>query len=507
MRGKGQFVCFFLMFSFCSFIPQISQAWEFQRVNARSAILYDMNTGKVLYEQNADALIPPASLTKLITLYLTFEAIESGRISLSDRVRVSRRAASMPDVRMGLRAGDIVTVAQLIRGMAIESGNDAAVAMAEYLGGSVENFVAMMNAKARELGLTHTHFMTPNGLPARGQLTTARDILKLSAAYIRRFPGALSISCMRSYTYRGKTDMNPNNLLGVCPGVDGLKTGFVCASGFNISVTAVRDNIRMIAVVLGATNPWIRRTDVETMLEEGYREVGGPYYAVGHYQHVAAAETHELVAPAQRRCIVRNAPRAQIRPSRLAARSRARYAARRRVLKTTARYAARGRKSRARLSREMSRRTRARSFARPRRIAPGNLAARGKYATRHRRIFSRPVAKTRKLAKIVHRGKTVRATPTRVSARARIARYKGKASVRHLAGRGKYAASHRRILSRRIAKRRKLTKAVYRRKTSAKTRSARYRKLNSVVHRRARVKTAIDKKRRVVRHVALKTAE
>ena len=318
MRGKGQFACLFILFTFCSFIPQISHAVEYKHVNARSAILCDMTSGKVLYEQDADALIPPASLTKILTLYLTFQAIESGQISLSDKVRISQRAASMPKVRMGLRRGDIVTVAQLIHGMAIESGNDAAVAMAEHISGSVESFVARMNVKARELGMTNSRFMTPNGLPAAGQLTTSRDILKLSIAYIGRFPEALAISSIRSYTYKGKTDHNPNNLLGRCPGVDGLKTGFVCASGFNISATALRDHKRIIAVVLGAQNPGIRCVDAENLIEEGYCAIGGTCYALREYPHPVAEVSAQVARrPKSRR--VRSAARPHARRARVAA--------------------------------------------------------------------------------------------------------------------------------------------------------------------------------------------
>ena len=433
MRGKEQFVCFFLMFSFCSLIPLISHAQEFQRVNAYSAIVYDMATGKVLFEQNADAQIPPASLTKILTLYLTWEAIESGQISLSDRVRVSRRAASMPKVRMGLKAGDTVTVAQLIRGMAVESGNDAAVAMAEHIGGSVENFVARMNAKARELGMTNSRFMTPNGLPARGQLTTARDILKVSAAYLRRFPEALAISSLRSYTYNGKTDHNPNNLLGRCVGVDGLKTGFVCASGFNISATAMRGNTRVIAVVLGAQSPGIRRVDAENLIENAYREIGGPCYAVGGYPHVSAAPACR-VAPTEKRRAVRSARRARTRRLRLAALARPTHAARSRVLRARTGHAGRGGKSRVRLSRVMATAKPAHSLARAKGIAPKRVASRhrkaaaadlaktGERAARHRRVLSRRALKKPKLARAATRGKTLRASSTKASAKTRRAR-------------------------------------------------------------------------------------
>ncbi len=434
MRGKGQFVWFFMLFSFCSFLPTISHA-EFQRVNARSAIVYDMASGKVLYEQNADELIPPASLTKIVTLYLTWEAIESGQISLSDRVRVSRYAASMPNVRMGLRAGDVVTVSQLIHGMAIESGNDAAVAMAEYLGGTVPHFVAMMNAKARELGMTHTHFVTPNGLPAQGQLTTARDIMKASIAYIRRFPEALAISSKRSFTYKGKTDHNPNNLLGVCPGVDGLKTGFVCASGFNISATAMRDNTRMIAVVLGAQSPGIRRVDVESLIENAYREVGGPCYAVGRYPR----------APGARMCRVAHRKIQPMRMVRQAPTGRSRRVARRQVLRARTVAASRNR---------------LRALAHGRRIAPTRLALSERKAQSHHGVKHRVVSRT---AAHAARRRTVMS--------------------KHALEKGKKLATLRR-------------KAVHAKavKASHKAQRMREKKRKLAVHSRARVKTAVKKR-------------
>ncbi|MGA3117349.1 MAG: D-alanyl-D-alanine carboxypeptidase family protein [Syntrophobacteraceae bacterium] len=277
MKRKKQFVCVLFLFSFCLLIPQISQASVNQRVNARSAILLDMESGRILFEQNADYLIAPASITKILTLYLVFEAIKQGHVSLSDQVEVSARAASAGGSRMGLRAGARVRMGELIKGMAVVSGNDACVAAAEHISGSVERFVGKMNAKARELGMTRSHFMTPNGLPAEGQVTTARDIAILSTAYIHRFPDSLTIHSMQSYAYGRHAHHNANRLLGKCPGVDGLKTGFVCSSGYNISATAKRNNTRILAVVMGARNPWIRCSEAQRLLEAGFRETGAPY--------------------------------------------------------------------------------------------------------------------------------------------------------------------------------------------------------------------------------------
>ncbi|MGD0399357.1 MAG: D-alanyl-D-alanine carboxypeptidase family protein [Syntrophobacteraceae bacterium] len=277
MKRKMPFLFVLLLFSFCLLIPQIAQASVNRRVNARSAILLDMGNGSVLFEQNADYLIAPASLTKILTLYMVFEAIEQGRVSLTDKVVVSRRAASAGGSRMGLKAGERVPMEEIIKGMAVVSGNDACVAAAEHISGSVERFVGKMNVKARELGMTGSHFMTPNGLPADGQVTTARDIARLSVAYIHRFPEALAIHSMQSYAYGRRSHHNANRLLGKCPGVDGLKTGFVCSSGYNISATARRSNTRILAVVLGAHNPWVRCSEAARLIEVGFRETGGPY--------------------------------------------------------------------------------------------------------------------------------------------------------------------------------------------------------------------------------------
>jgi D-alanyl-D-alanine carboxypeptidase len=251
-------------------VATASAATKEIRVNARSAMLVDLATGHSIYEQNADAAIAPASITKILSLYLVFEAIREGRLHLWDNVKVSSRAAQTGGSRMGLRTGDIVPVGELIKGMAVVSGNDACVAIAEHMSGSVETFVEQMNVKARQLGMNDSTFNTPNGLPSKGQLTTARDIARLSVAYLRRFPESLNIHSMQSYTYRTTTHRNANRLLGTCHGVDGLKTGFVCAAGYNLTATAVRGDQRLIAVVLGAPSPGVRAAETAKLLDEGY---------------------------------------------------------------------------------------------------------------------------------------------------------------------------------------------------------------------------------------------
>lgn len=242
-------------------------------INAHSAMLVDMGDGRILYEQQPDATIAPASITKVLTLYIVFEALRDGRLKPWENVHVSSRAAQTGGSRMGLKTGHIVPVEELIKGMAVVSGNDACVAIAEHMAGSVEEFVRLMNNKARDLGMTHSHFTTPNGLPSPGQYSTARDIAKLSVAYLRRFPESLNIHSMQSYTYRTTTHHNANRLLGTCPGVDGLKTGFVCSAGYNQSATCKRGETRLLAVVLGAPSPGTRASETARLLELGYQAV------------------------------------------------------------------------------------------------------------------------------------------------------------------------------------------------------------------------------------------
>lgn len=173
---------------------------------------------------------------------------------------------------------------ELIKGISVASANDAAQAVAEHLGGgSAASFVARMNGKARELGMTRTRFMNPHGLPAKGQVTTARDMMTLSRSYLDRFPESLTIHSMREYTYHNKTLRNRNRLLAHYPGADGIKTGFVCASGYNIIATAKRDNVRMMAVVLGARTPKLRARETERLLDVGFEKaVNGRKHAAVH---------------------------------------------------------------------------------------------------------------------------------------------------------------------------------------------------------------------------------
>lgn len=243
-------------------------------VTTKAAMAVEAETGRVLFAQEADQPIPPASLTKVLTLYLINERLENGTLKLDDLIPVSQEASHAGGSNMRLKTGESVRLEDLIKGIAIASANDGCVAVAEYLGnGSVQPFVDEMNRKAKELGMSNSQFFNPNGLPAEGQVTTARDMAILARAYLKRFPETLNIHSMTEFTHNNRIRHNSNTLLGRVDGVDGLKTGFVCASGFNIVVTAKRGDTRLVAVVLGARNRGVRAREATRLVEEGFKIV------------------------------------------------------------------------------------------------------------------------------------------------------------------------------------------------------------------------------------------
>lgn len=257
------------------FAVPVAHASNHDTLDVRSAMLLDMSTGRVLYEQNADEPIPPASLTKVLSMFVALDQVRAGKVSLKDTVKVSRRAFSTGGSRMFLKQGETLTLDDLLEGMAVSSGNDASVATAEYIGGSVDNFVQMMNAKARALGMKNSVYRNPHGLPAAGQHTTARDMLTLSRAYLAQYPEALRYHSTRYIKHNKVITTNKNPLLGNCEGADGLKTGWVFASGYNIISTVKRGKTRMLAVVLGAETTQARAQEVNRLVEAGFRSVSG----------------------------------------------------------------------------------------------------------------------------------------------------------------------------------------------------------------------------------------
>jgi D-alanyl-D-alanine carboxypeptidase len=236
----------------------------------RASILVDAQSGNVLESWNADAQAHPASLTKLMTLYLTFQRLARGQISLDSPFYVSRLAADQEPSKMGLRPGTSVSVRDCILGITGHSANDAALVLAENIGGSEDAFVDLMNQEARHLGMTRTIFYNANGLPDNRQWTTARDMATLAIALIHTFPQYYHFFDTPSFRYDGRTFLGFDHLLDVYPGVDGMKTGYIYSSGFNIVTSAVRDDRRLVGVVLGGRTARARDLAMIALLDRGF---------------------------------------------------------------------------------------------------------------------------------------------------------------------------------------------------------------------------------------------
>ena len=235
-----------------------------------TAIVMDARTGEILYAERADSLRYPASVTKLMTMYLAFEALASGRLHLTDNLVVSPLAAAQPATKLGLRAGETITVENALNAMAVHSANDMAVAVSERIGGTESRFADMMTLKAQQLGMVNTRYVNANGLPDSRQVSTAHDLAILTRAILRDYPQYYGFFSQEQFTYRGHTMFNTNHLLGKMPGVDGLKTGFTNAAGFNLSASAVRNGHRLIAVVMGSSSGSVRNANVEGLLLTGF---------------------------------------------------------------------------------------------------------------------------------------------------------------------------------------------------------------------------------------------
>ena len=243
--------------------------------DAESAVLMDGLTGQVLYEQNPNLRIPPASFVKVMTLYLVYDAIRAGQLKMDDLVTVSerawKRAWKTDSSKMFIKVGDRVKVEDLMKGVAIASGNDACVALAEHLSGSEEAFVSKMNEKAKFLGLNDTQYKNSDGMPAEGQYITAMDMATLSRRYVEAHPEALVLHSTVEFEYNGIRQGNRNTLLQKNIGVDGLKTGHIRESGYHLTATAKRDGQRMIAVVMGCDKVKKRASEAQKLLEYGFK--------------------------------------------------------------------------------------------------------------------------------------------------------------------------------------------------------------------------------------------
>lgn len=238
---------------------------------ARAYILLDLHSGKVLAEQKADERMEPASLTKLLTAYTVFQALSSGKIKLSDRVTISEKAWKSEGSRMFVQVGDQVGVDDLLKGMIVQSGNDATIALAEHTAGSETTFVALMNQTAQLLGMKNSHFTNSTGLPDPELYITARDIALLSRALIQDFPEYYKYYAIKEFSYNNIKQYNRNMLLWRDIGADGVKTGHTESAGFCLVSSALRDNMRLVAVVLGAKSEKERADQSQELLNYGFR--------------------------------------------------------------------------------------------------------------------------------------------------------------------------------------------------------------------------------------------
>ena len=263
-------ICFLLVLFLCPFcVFAIDLA-----SNAKSAIIIEPTTGKIIFEKNGNERLEPASMTKIMTLLLTFEAIDNGRVSLDDMVNISKRAEDMGGSQMFLEAGSNIRLEEIIKGVSIASANDGAMALAELIGGSVENFVDMMNKKVEDLGLSNTHFANPHGLHADNHYSSAYDMAIMASNLI-------SHEKVLNYTsiyedYFNKPDgsrtwlVNTNKLVRFLEGVDGLKTGYTSEAGYCLTATAKKGNVRYITVVMGEPSSDIRSSETANMLNYAF---------------------------------------------------------------------------------------------------------------------------------------------------------------------------------------------------------------------------------------------
>jgi D-alanyl-D-alanine carboxypeptidase len=238
---------------------------------AGPALLFDLASGRILYAEDQDDQWFPASLTKILTAFLVFEALRDGKINLQDKIKVSELAHSQPPSRLGLPVGAEITVETALQAMIIKSANDASVMLAEAVAGSQEAFAEKMNEAAKRLGMTRSHWVNANGLPASEQVTTARDLAKLTVAVVRDFPQFVHLWGMPEFRLGKRAIRNHNPLLRTYEGADGMKTGFICDAGYNLVASASRDGVKVVAVVLGETTGKDRSARAANLLEHGFQ--------------------------------------------------------------------------------------------------------------------------------------------------------------------------------------------------------------------------------------------
>ncbi len=270
-KSLGGFVALFMLFAAVAAQAKPVPVPAPPQVAAESYLLIDFDSGKVLAEKDADKQVEPASITKLMTAYVVYHELEAGRLSLDEKVTISEKAWRMGGSRMYLELGSQVTVEELLKGLIIQSGNDASVALAEHIAGSEEAFVDVMNQYAAKLGMTGTYYKNSTGWPDKQHLTTARDIAKLASAIIREFPEHYKRYSEKVYTYNNIKQYNRNKLLWRDKSVDGLKTGHTESAGYCLVSSAKRGDMRLISVVLGTRSEKARASVSQSLLNYGFR--------------------------------------------------------------------------------------------------------------------------------------------------------------------------------------------------------------------------------------------
>lgn len=297
-----------------------------------SSIVVDERSGQIISAANADEYRFPASLTKMMTIYMVFEAIRDRQLSFSDAVPVSSWAASMPPTKLGLVPGTTLSVEQAIMGLVTKSANDAAAALGELLGGDEDRFAQLMTTRAHALGMSRTTFRNASGLPDWGQVTTARDLATLARHLIQDFPQYYHYFSTPSFVFRGRFVPNHQTMLRSYAGADGLKTGYTEASGYNVVTSALRGDVRLIGVVMGASNGWERDQHMTALLDQGFMRMGVGSMDVARREPayrmpslIGSARAAPVAVP-----VMAEAPPALLRRGR---RSPARFAASRQVVR------------------------------------------------------------------------------------------------------------------------------------------------------------------------------
>ena len=264
------FSLLFINFQVSAESPELSTP-SVPTIDAAAYILQDYHTGKVLAENNADAKLAPASLTKIMTVYVVFTELSNGHLHLEDMVTISEKAWKTSGSRMFVELGNQIKVEDLLKGVIIQSGNDASVALAEHVGGNEETFAEMMNQHAIRLGMANSHFKNSDGLPVEDHYTTARDLAILTTALIKEFPDYYRWFSQKEFTFNKITQQNRNKLLSRDESVDGVKTGFTDDAGYCLVASALREDMRLISVVMGAKSANARANENQTLLNYGFR--------------------------------------------------------------------------------------------------------------------------------------------------------------------------------------------------------------------------------------------